>query len=646
MIHPAQSLRFRLGGSHLLHLGLATFLALSLMVASLAPLISTDRASAQEAAGGTAAFAPETSLLYANVELDQDSSQWGLAAELVERAGVTDLIPTENLAELEDGLAQIGGVINGEAGLILATLPEAGDFGLDSVGSEASAIATDPQAVAEGDVPEGWSIVIQPSDAQALYDTIRDSVLGADTGESAVTPDSVEYEGYTIEFVEPVDEFGTGSAIALVDDVVVISTRPDNIEPIIDTATGAVAPLSELASYADLRERVADEVLSFGFINGPAILSGVEAQDPEALAEVPEGLLASLDAYSAFAFRADEPGFRLDTLAVPAEGQALPEVETLDPAFPDSIDGDSLFYAGSSNLGQDPIINALALAFAQELVGMNAGATPVAAQDPEAYADEVFAEAEATLGFNIKSDFLDHMVGEWGIAVGAEDVLSPEPVVNGIFASNVDDATAVGDVVNKLTAIAESASDEEFEISSREVNGSSVTTIDVSDAGLPLVIEFGVVGEQFLIGVNEGIDNFVNGPDSSLADNQTFQATLDALPADFGAVSFVNLELIVPLVEETVAATTSTNVPDADPACEEFATQEEAQAAYDADNFENFALDQDFDGTACEDFFGGDAATPEATPAIADSINVLSIGTVLFQADGASGTSTIILIGE
>ncbi|MDQ3539436.1 MAG: DUF3352 domain-containing protein, partial [Chloroflexota bacterium] len=360
----------------------------------------------------------------------------------------------------------------------------------------------------------------------------------------------------------------------------------------------------------------------------------------------PEGLLASLDAYSAFAFWADEPGFRLDTLAVPAEGQALPEVETLDPAFPDSIDGDSLFYAGGSNLGQDPIINALALAFAQELVGMNAGATPVAAQDPEDYADEVFAEAEATLGFNIKSDFLDHMVGEWGIAVGAEDVLSPEPVVNGIFASNVDDATAVGDVVNKLTAIAESASGEEFEISSREVNGSSVTTIDVSDAGLPLVIEFGVVGEQFLIGVNEGLDSFVNGPDSSLADNETFQASLDTLPADFSAVSFVNLELIVPLVEETVAGTTSTNVADADPACEEFTTQEEAQAAYNADNFENFALDQDFDGTACEDFFGGDAATPEATPAIADSINVLSIGTVLFQADGLSGTSTIILIGE
>lgn len=645
MIHPVQVLRFRLEGSRFVSLGIATLLALALVVASLAPLVSPFRVSAQETAGGTAAFAPETSLLYANVELDQDSSQWGLAAELTERAGVTDLIPADDLAELEDGLADISGVVNGEAGLILATLPATGNFELDAVGDDAAGIATNPEAVAQGDVPEGWAIVIQPSDAQALYDMLIDTVLGSEDRESAAAPDSVEYEGYTIEFVEPVDEFGTGSAIALVEDAVVISTRPDDIEPIIDTATGTVAPLSDLPAFTDLRGRFEAEVLSAGFINGPAIMSGVEAQDPEALSEVPEDLIASLNAYSAFAFWADEPGLRLDTFAVPAEGQQLPETETLDPAFPANIDGGSLIYASSTNLGENPAINAIALAFAQELVGMDAGATPVAAQDPEAYAEDVFAEAEATLGFNIKDDFLDHMVGEWGIAVSAEDVLSSEPVVNGIFASNVDDATAVGDVVNKLTAIAESASEEEVEISSREVDGSSITTIDVSDAGFPLVIEFGVVGEQFLIGINEGIDTFVSGPASSLADNPTFQATLEALPEDFSGVSFVNLELIVPLVEETVAATSSTTVPDADPACEEFNTQEDAQVAYDADNFENFALDQDFDGTACEDFFGGNA-TPEATPAIADSINVLSIGTVMFQADGASGTSTIILIGE
>lgn len=629
-----------------LRVSLVAFIALSFLLASLSPVISPGGAFAQEEQDGTAAYAPETSLLYVNVELDQDSSQWQLAAELAERAGISELIPAEDLADLQTGLSQVGGVLNGEAGLILATLPDTGDFSLDSVGDDAAGIATDPAAVSEGDVPEGWSIVIQPSNPQALYDTFRDTVLSADEDGAAEATETVDYEGYTIEYVEPVDEFGTGSAIALVDDVVVISTRPDDIEPIIDTATGAVAPLSELDTYADLRGRLEAEVLSFGFINGPEILAGVEEQDPEALAEVPEGLIASLDAYFAFAFWADEPGFRLDTLSLPGEGQELPEAENFDPTFPEAIDGESLIYAGSTNLGQNPGINALALLFAQELVGIEAGATPVAVQDPEAYADEVFAEAEATLGFNIKTDLLDNLVGEWGVAFTAEDIVSLEPTVSGIFASDIEDATAVSDVVNKITAIAEAGSDGSVEISSREVNGSSVTTIDASSSGFPIVIEFGVVGDQLLVGINEGIDTFVNGPEQSLADNATFQATLDALPAEFSAISFINVESLVPLIEDAVSATTPGNMPDADPACAEFDTQEEAQAAYDEDNFENFALDQDFDGTACEDFFAEGEATPEATPAFADTINVQSVGTVMFQEDGASGTSTIILIGD
>lgn len=625
---------------------LVAFITLSLLLASLSPVISAAGVSAQEEQGGTAAYAPETSLFYANVELDQDSSQWELAAELIDRAGISDLIPAEDLTDLQTGLSQVGGVLNGEAGLILATLPDTGDFSFDSVGGDAAGIATDPAAVSEGDVPEGWSIVIQPSNAQALYDTLRDTVLSSDGDDAAEPAQTVEYEGYTIEYVEPIDEFGTGAAIALVDEAVVISTRPDDIEPIIDTATGAVAPLSELATYSDLRDRLEPEVLSFGFVNGPAILAGVEEQDPEALAEVPEGLVASLDAYTAFAFWADEPGFRLDTLSLPGEGQELPRAENFDPTFPDAIDGNSLIYAGSTNLGQNPGINALALLFAQELAGIDANATPVAAQDPEAYADEVFAEAEATLGFNIKTDLLDNMVGEWGVAFAAEDIVSIEPTVSGIFASDVEDATAVSDVVSKITAIAEAGSDGSVEISSREVDGSSVTTIDASSSGFPIVIEFGVVGDQLLVGINEGIDTFVDGPAESLADNPTFQATLDALPAEFSAISFVNVESLVPLIEDAVTATTPGNMPDADPACEEFATQEEAQAAYDDDNFDNFALDQDFDGTACEDFFAEGEATPEATPAFAETINVQSVGTVLFQEDGASGTSTIILIGD
>jgi hypothetical protein len=57
-------------------------------------------------------------------------------------------------------------------------------------------------------------------------------------------------------------------------------------------------------------------------------------------------------------------------------------------------------------------------------------------------------------------------------------------------------------------------------------------------------------------------------------------------------------------------------VPDASESCGDYATQEEAQAAYDAAESGTFDLDQDFDGEVCEDFFATaetESGTDEAT---------------------------------
>ncbi|MGI8484635.1 MAG: hypothetical protein ACR2OU_10275, partial [Thermomicrobiales bacterium] len=59
----------------------------------------------------------------------------------------------------------------------------------------------------------------------------------------------------------------------------------------------------------------------------------------------------------------------------------------------------------------------------------------------------------------------------------------------------------------------------------------------------------------------------------------------------------------------------------------------------------NFDLDRNYNGVACEDFFG--AATPEASPASATaSVNVQSVGTVSYVKDGMNATSTIVMIGN
>lgn len=624
----------------LFRLGLVAVLIFSMFATALMLLASPTGVTAQDETSGIAQFVPDTSLLYAEVELDQSSSQWALAAELVERSGVPDLLPMEDLAETEEGLEELGHTFDGQVAIALTSFPETGET-VDTLTESAAGAATDPTALAEGDVPEGWAAIFQPSDPQALYDTI----LGT-TSDDAGATEEVEYNGYTIVVTPAADEFSTGTAVALIDDIVAIASVPEDIEPIIDTVTGDSPPLAEAENFSSLRGQFEAEVLSFGYINGPAILAGAEELDPEALSQVPEDLTASLNAYSAFAFWADDPGFRLDILANPAEGSDVPRAENLDPTFAERVSADSLLYAGGMNLGENASLQYAALLFAQELVGVEAGATPVATQSPEDYADEVFAEAESVIGFNIKTDFLDQMTGQWGFGLTVQNVTASSADIDAVFVSETNDAASVTDVTDKITAIISSQADDSFELSSREVAGSSVTVVDLSESGFPLVLEYGVVNDQFMVGINGGIDDFVSGPEAPLSESDNFTATMDQLPDTYNAVSYVNLEQALPLIDTAIEASSSAStVVDADPACEEYATQEDAQAAFDDDEFENFALDQDYDGIACEDFFA--PATPEASPvATASSLNLLSIGSVTFQNDGASGTSVILLIGE
>jgi hypothetical protein len=85
---------------------------------------------------------------------------------------------------------------------------------------------------------------------------------------------------------------------------------------------------------------------------------------------------------------------------------------------------------------------------------------------------------------------------------------------------------------------------------------------------------------------------------------------------------------------------------DNDEACGDYATQEEAQTAYEEDEFGLWNLDLDYDGEACEDFFT-DSASPMASPAsMTDQLSILSIGSVSYMEGDMYRNSSILLIGD
>jgi len=597
-------------------------------------------ASAQVSAG-VADYIPATALFSAEFELDAESEQVAKGAELLERANLGALLEGEDLDDLESGLFALSLFATGEAAVFLTELPVDESLSLDDITSDAAEVTMDPEGTLGGDVPQGWAVVLTPDDATASFDLYTSVVFEDETIEIEET----DYNGYTIMTRAPIDEYSEGASIVLVDDAIAIATVPQDLEPVIDTATGDSEPLSSSASYIGVRDALESDVLNFGYVNGPALLEALVAQDPEVTASLTEELTMSFGSQQGFVFWADDPGFRLDTIALLAEGSDVPAATAFEPAFTENVPESSLVYIGGADLGQSPSLNSLALLFAQEIVAGDTftDATPIA--DVEAEADEIFADAEGLLGFNLKTDVLDQLVGEWAMAGSVANITDLEPTISAIFVTEVDDAETVTGVVETITNMIASQSDDTFTITSRDVNDSDVTVVDLSESGTPLVLEFGVVDEGLVIGINEGIDDFVGGQSRPLSDDQTFADTLAELPTEVTSISYLNIQSLLPLVEDAIALSSTSSTLDADPACGEFDTQVEAQAAYDEDDFENFNLDLDYDGEACEDFFSAAASPEAAVPGIGE-INILSVGSVTFNDGESVGSSTIILIGE
>jgi hypothetical protein len=97
---------------------------------------------------------------------------------------------------------------------------------------------------------------------------------------------------------------------------------------------------------------------------------------------------------------------------------------------------------------------------------------------------------------------------------------------------------------------------------------------------------------------------------------------MSELPGEYNGIAYVDMTQAIPLLEAASEQADdfggmmgSSGMTDASESCANYATQEEAQAAYDAGEPDTFDLDQDFDGVVCEDYFATSESTPMAASA-------------------------------
>jgi hypothetical protein len=607
-----------------------TLVALAIVAAMTAPIGAFAAQTPVAAPGdGVISVVPDTALVFAQVNLDPESEQIVLARQLSERAGLGD--PLAEMSSSGDFPA------NANAGVIVTSIPEIDDV-------EAASVAVDPMAATDTLDTGGYAVILSADDIQAFYDgELADIEDQATSGGEVV---ETEYGGITITSYQPAsdDEYDDPQAIAMVGDYVVAAMRAEDIQPVIDTFNGDTPSLSADENYQAVNALLPAESIASGYANGPAILESVQATSPDVLDIADPRVTSMLNSWSGFALTAEQDGFRLETKAIPS-GDAFDEITPIDGSFYDKVPSDAVFAINGTNIDANGALTMLSFIFASEMIGEDVMATPAADIDLQATQEQVFAQAEQMLGFNIKTDLIDHLNGEFGLSVSVSDITSEVPTVNALIVSHVDDPEGVASVMTKVAMIVGAGLGDQTAAQEKDVNGSTVSVVDISETGVADTVEFGVVGEDLVIGVGSGMDDYANGADNPMSADPNFNAVMEHMPSEYGSLTYVNMPVVMQLVMGfSDSMSGGASVADADEACGDYASQDEAQTAYDADQFENYMLDQDFDGEACEDFFGG---TPAASPAAQANpyANVLGLATVTTQEDGVYGTTTFLMIG-
>jgi len=618
-------------------------------------------AAGQEPAAlpATAALAPVGSAAFVAVDLGIENEQWAQAQELLARAGFPDaladlraaILGQVGLGEREREAPADDPLFGGELGVIVPAAAVAAF----AAGGVAAVTAGTGVTVAEAPAPAatptvggsaGVVFALRPGDPEAAFALAEGFLAGEEP---------VEYAGVAIARTLPMRD-ADGGVLARLDDTLLFAESAAELEPVIDAAQGTAPSLAGFGPAAEVRAELPADALLFAFLDNGVLDDAGQTplliDDEQLRAEVE----AAQRSYTGAVLYADEPGFRFESIQIAAEGGSLAAVLPEEGAGIDAderVPADTFGFIAIENAAPE-VLSAVFAPLVAALVTERAGSTDAAATpaapfelgSPEEQRARL-AEAEQILGFDLGTDLFDRLEGELAYAFDLPAVGAGGLELDTIVTSGVDDAERVGGSLARLARFVDTTA--AVDVTTRAVGEDRVYVVrpDGPEAGAsPLSVfpdvEFGVVGGELLIGVGDGIDEYVQGPGRSLAEDEQYRRVLALLPEEEPfQIVYVDLSQVVPFLADLSGVARRGSVVDADPDCADYDTQMVAQAAYDADPFANAALDQDFDGEACEDFFAG------GTPAAAGVIGPEAVEALAYAAreeDGMIAASGILAI--
>ena len=210
-------------------------------------------------------------------------------------------------------------------------------------------------------------------------------------------------------------------------------------------------------------------------------------------------LLMGPGASSGFALWADDAGFRVDTVQLPRAGEAFEPAGTAsDLMLAERLPADSLLLVNGFDLG-----SSLSFRLIEQLLVLGSGTLSGATEAmPEMTQDTIDSQFEAfvpLLGFNLQTDFIQQLQGEFGFAVTGVDPMD-QANVSALLTSEVGDPVVVADALSGIGTLIQAASEGQAELSTITIGDASVSQIAVVADGSEINVQYGVIGDEFAIG--------------------------------------------------------------------------------------------------------------------------------------------------
>jgi hypothetical protein len=437
--------------------------------------------SSDEPAPGLAALAPPDVPLYAEATIRPQGSQADAVSSIVDRvAGST--APLDRLTQELDASMS-------DAGLALTYEHDIAPW----IGHHAAVFVRSFEPVTPSGIPD-LAIEFEADDVEAARSFLDDSIGPA-------VAERRSYSGADYFYV-PSEKLVVG----IVSDAVVFGTEAA-FKLAVDTSHGE--SLADSREYTDRIANLPDDPLGTVFLDPGPVIEAAAAGDPRAARDLQmfkpllAGPLASPIAAS-LAATPDSATLDLATMVAGADGLAGGS-----PAVADLPAG-AWFAAAVPELGP---------ALARTADSLQKSGLPGAGA--------IAAQLKAATGIDLEDDVLSWLQGAAGYVSGTSD---PE-FSFGVIAGS-DDPAAPRDLVDSLRRLAEA-----------NLSASAGPAPDGADYGFTLkrgTLSLGAVGTQLVAAFRSSIDEVLH-PASTLGDDDTYSAAVDALGDDFSPLLYTHL---------------------------------------------------------------------------------------------------------